>query len=82
MKATVYKNTTGCKCNVLKRGVCWRKAKWMIMDGDGKPYMSRLKYTSCDAHLTRAIKETIESALTTSLLNDTDEFTEDEFKIE
>jgi hypothetical protein len=81
MKATIYKNTTGFKCNVLKIGKCRLKALWMVMESDGKPYMSRLNFTTCSKHLIRAIRETINSNSVT-LLNDKDEFTEDEFKIE
>ncbi len=82
MKATIYKNTTGCRCNVLKIGKCRLKALWMVMDGDGKPYMSRLKFTTCSKHLIRAIRETIDSNQAVNVLNDEDTFNEKDFLIE
>lgn len=82
MKATVYKNSTGYnKCNVLKRGQCRRKAVWMIMCGDGKPYLSRLKYTCCSAHLPQACRYIIEEEQAPTLIKDEETFVEEEFKL-
>ena len=81
----VYRNSIKEKadCNAFKRKKCYGKPVWVIFNGDGKPYMSNFKAFSCSTHLSRIINKIMaEENSLTSILDDKDTFSEEEFNVE
>ena len=82
----VYKNNitdVKTECNAFKIKKCSRKPVWAIFTGDGKPYLSRLKAFSCASHLSRVINKIMEEEHSlTSILDDKDTFSKEEFNVE